>query len=121
VKTIATFLMIVALAASAFFTVGCCGIIQEVNDIGDLIGGGEEEDDSDIPEIPFTDKDDTARELEKNAKELEELAKEYERISTDPTLSEAERQRKLRELEEEMERKGEEMEGWAEDLSIDVE
>ena len=119
-RIIGTFVLIVTLSISVSSSMGCCGIIDKVTDIGGLLGGGEEEEDSDIPDIPFTDKDDAARALEKDAREMEELAKEYERINVDPSLSEAERERKLAEIERKMETKGEEMEKKAEEFGFDV-
>jgi hypothetical protein len=118
-RIIGTFVLIVTLSISVFTSIGCCGIVDKVTDIGGLLGG-EEEDDSDIPDIPFTDKDDTARALEKDAAEMEELAKEYERIKADPSLSETERERKLAEIGGKMEKKGEEMGKKAEELGFDV-
>jgi hypothetical protein len=118
-RTIGTIAFIVGLNISVFSPTGCCGIVEKVTDIGGLLGG-EEEDDSDIPDIPFTDKDDAARALEKDAKEMEELANEYERIKADPNLSEAERERRLAEIERKMEKKGEEMGKKAEELGFDV-
>lgn len=120
-KSLATFILIAAVGAFGFTAVGCCGIIQKVTDIGDLAGDDDEEEDSDIPDIPFIDDDDAVRGLEKDAEKMEELAEEYERIATDPNLSETERERRLAELEEEMEQLGKEMEEKAEKIGVGFE
>lgn len=120
-KSPATFLLIAAVGFFGFTTVGCCGIVQRITDIGDLAGSDDEEEDSSIPDIPFIDDDDTARGLEKDAKEMEELVKEYERINADPNLSDEERERKLAEIGAKMEKKGEEMEKKAEEFGFNIE
>lgn len=108
-----TFLL-AALAVAVASTLGaggCCKGCSEKADL-DVIPGMK---DSGIPD-PHAVKEHEA-ELEQLEKDIAELSQKMAEVSTDPTLSEAERERRMEELGKELEIKSKRMEEIAEDIA----
>jgi len=104
-------LSLAVLCAGAIAINGCCKGCAEKADL-DVIPGME---DSGIPDVKAAEEH--KEEIEQLNKDIEALTIELMKVSTDPSLSEAERERRIKEIEKEMEVKGKRLEELAEDIA----
>ena len=110
-KKTAVIFSLAILCAAALGAGGCCKGCAEKADL-DVIPGME---DSGIPDVKAAKEH--QKELEQLNKEIAELTSEMMKIATDPSLSEAERERRMSELEKELEVKSKRLEELAEDIA----
>ena len=110
-KKTAVIFSLAILCAAALGAGGCCKGCAEKADL-DVIPGME---DSGIPEVKAAKEH--QEEIEQLNKEIAELTAEMMKITTDPSLSEAERKRRMSELEKELEVKSKRLEELAEDIA----
>lgn len=106
---------LIILSALAVFTAalgagGCRGCAEKAD--LDVIPGMK---DSGIPD-PHAAKE-HEKEIQQLNKDIEELTKEAAKIATDRAMSEAEKQRRMEEIEKEMKVKGERLKEIAEDIA----
>ncbi len=103
------------LAAAAALTValgagGCRGCAEKAD--LDVIPGMK---DSGIPDVKAAKEHE--KEVQQLNKEMEELTKEIARVATDPSLSPAQKEQRMKELEVEVEKKSERLKEIAEDVT----
>ena len=110
-KKIAVILSLAALCAAALLAGGCCKGCADKADL-DVIPGMK---DSGIPDVKAAKEH--QEEMQQLSEDIEQLTVKMAKIATDPTLSEAEKRRRLEGLEKEMEVKGKRLEELAEDIA----
>ncbi|MGD8719992.1 MAG: hypothetical protein PVH29_14370 [Candidatus Zixiibacteriota bacterium] len=110
-KNATAFIVILGMCTGALFMAGCCKGCAEKTDL-DVIPGME---DSGIPDVKAAKEHE--EEIQQLNKDIEELTKELMEVTLDPNMSEAEKEKRVAEIEKEMEVKGKRLEEIAEDIA----